>query len=816
MSDRLKIIRVFIGSPGGLDEEREAAHQVVASVNRSHSERWGLLLRLMGWENAVPGYVRPQSKINEDLDRCDYFIGVLWNKWGSRPSVEPDGYTSGFEEEYFRAQARIEDGQMKDMAIYFKEVEVPDGCEPGEDIRKVLAFRQKCIDEKKNFFKGFSDLYAFRDVVREKLEEIGWRETEVSSQVSVELDEAKRTPKADENTNETLASDAWLLDEEARRFLKGFTQRSPEWESTLPHEVARLRLMGTAVTRGGNDNSYLGNHDANLMFENFKDAALSNQEVRALVDCGVVGFQHQNVPLWGWLAKLEDERGIWRRIELLAGAGATDTEKKNAIDILKLGGQGIPSFNDVLDKKAMLGIWLDDTTSGQVFDAAVAHLLSNANKDDLPLIEEVGGRCSPHRRTKIEEAIVGILSRTSLDAALKRLVEKQVDKVDGALVDALFESPQSLSTTTVLSCLSAKSESVRLRAVKLLFERNEIKLDAAETLLTDSNHEIRLLAAESLIKQCRALRDDVAKKALRIIKPSNGLLAFSSREQTDDTYYDKYVVNRLAELDFAALKAKAQNAGPYDNAPLSVLYSKYPSKVVEEIRENLRDLFKGYFVKKVIEAEPLDAATEKKALAVYPLIRKPLCVDALAALCHVGKAQDLDLVRMVIEKLELDATDATLDYLARFGDWSDIERIKKMGSYSKTRPTLLGMLDVKLPSQKASTIFALGKGRLADLLALDLDSSIRIALAKRLPNKVLLSLKDELLLRELGRDDDRYRSIFALRCVQTLSKARVSSLMDKLFDSERRFYNSVHWLDLGAAFPSRLAKKIADRALSEF
>ena len=99
----------------------------------------------------MPGYVRPQSKINEDLDRCDYFIGVLWNKWGSRPSTEPSGYTSGFEEEYFRAKMRIENGLMKDMAIYFKALEVPAGMEPGGEVRKVFDFRQKCIDEKKIF-----------------------------------------------------------------------------------------------------------------------------------------------------------------------------------------------------------------------------------------------------------------------------------------------------------------------------------------------------------------------------------------------------------------------------------------------------------------------------------------------------------------------------------------------------------------------------------------------------------------------------------------------------------------------------------------
>ncbi|WP_159593371.1 DUF4062 domain-containing protein [Chelativorans xinjiangense] len=819
LSDSLKLIRIFIGSPGGLDEERQAAHDVVKSVNRSHSERWGLHFKLLGWENAVPGYVRPQSKLNEDLDRCDYFIGVLWNKWGSRPSTDPGGYTSGFEEEYFRAKMRIENGLMKDMAIYFKEIEVPAGMEPGEEVRKVFDFRQKCIDQKKVFFKVFSDGSPFRDVVREKLEEIGWRETELFSGEDREINQPKKTPSVQQNSNEPPARDAWLLDEEARTFLNDLKQRSPDWESTSPYEVARLRLIGTALSRSGNDDFYLGNHDANLIFQKFRKAILSKQELRALIDCGVMGFQHQNVPLWRWLAKIEDEDGHWGRIKVLAAVG-NESEKKHSIAILILGSQPIPSLDEFLDKKRVLTSWLSNETDSQVFDAAVSFLASNADKDDLSLIEEVATQCSPYRRTKVEEAVVGILSRTSLDAALKRLVEKEVDKIDATLADVLFGSPQSLATATVLSCLSAKSDSIRLRAVQVLFARNEITLEAAETLLTDSNHEIRLLAAESLKKMGRELGDDVAKKALRIVKPSNNLVGLFGNK-TDDTYYERYCVNRLAELDFSTLRAKAQDAGVFDDRELSVLYSKYPSKMQGEIRENLKDCFKGHFDKRIQEgkyAGIIDSDTESRIRKLETFHRRQLCTHALTALCGLGKTQDLDLLRNVLKEVEVDATDSILKYFSRFGDWSDIERVKNLGDYpsDRNRTGLLDFYRTKLPDQKAAAIFTLGKDRVADMLAIDIDSSIRISLAKRLPQKVFVDLRDEVLLRELQRKDDEYRIVFALRCVQALPKSRVTTLLDRYVDSgEHRFYNSVHWLDLGAALPSRLAKNIAERALSQ-
>ena len=86
----------------------------------------------------------------------------------------------------------------------------------------------------------------------------------------------------------------------------------------------------------------------------------------------------------------------------------------------------------------------------------------------------------------------------------------------------LFGSPQSLATETVLSCLSAKSESIRLQATEALFTRNKIALKAAETLLSDSNHDIRLLSAESLKKLFHGLGDDITRKG--IVKPSSSLL----------------------------------------------------------------------------------------------------------------------------------------------------------------------------------------------------------------------------------------------------------------------------------------------------
>ncbi|MEH6756465.1 MAG: DUF4062 domain-containing protein [Parasphingorhabdus sp.] len=153
LSDSIRIVRIFIGSPGGLEEERRATREIIQEVNQAHSEHWGCQLKLVGWEDTIPGYQRPQSLINVDLDKCQYFIGVLWNRWGTKPDLEASAFTSGFEEEFCRAKDLTAAGSMKDIALYFKAVNVPDGLEPGLEFQKVKDFRKQCIDEKRIFLR---------------------------------------------------------------------------------------------------------------------------------------------------------------------------------------------------------------------------------------------------------------------------------------------------------------------------------------------------------------------------------------------------------------------------------------------------------------------------------------------------------------------------------------------------------------------------------------------------------------------------------------------------------------------------------------
>src|SRR3990170_3510588 len=137
------VLNVFIASPGDLAEERRVAREVVSELNRIVGLELSWHIELLGSEDTLPGYSRPQDIINKYVDECDLFIGLLWRKWG-----QPTGtgeYTSGFEEEFERARKRCERTGSPEIWLCFKQVEPMQAEDAGEHLKRILAFRQSQV-----------------------------------------------------------------------------------------------------------------------------------------------------------------------------------------------------------------------------------------------------------------------------------------------------------------------------------------------------------------------------------------------------------------------------------------------------------------------------------------------------------------------------------------------------------------------------------------------------------------------------------------------------------------------------------------------
>jgi uncharacterized protein DUF4062 len=157
-SNRIRVLRVFLASPGDLGEERKRARVAIEAINRSvaRSLRWHV--ELLDWEDTLPGVSRPQALINDAVDACDLFIGLLWERWGS-----PTGaYSSGFEEEFERARRRRAVSGAPEIWLLLKEITPRLLADPGEQLRKVLVFRDQQRKKRELLFREFAgpeDLY---------------------------------------------------------------------------------------------------------------------------------------------------------------------------------------------------------------------------------------------------------------------------------------------------------------------------------------------------------------------------------------------------------------------------------------------------------------------------------------------------------------------------------------------------------------------------------------------------------------------------------------------------------------------------------
>jgi len=377
----LKVVKVFLASPGGLEEERQIAKRIVDEINQSHAEHWGCQIKLVAWEATLPGYDRAQSLINQDLDKCEYFVGVLWDNWGSNSKDGDSKYTSGFEEEYERAKKRVEQGLMKDIALYFKDIDEVQLKNLSPTYKKVIKFRNDCRKRRKPLFKEFKEKGEFEALIRLKISEVGWRETD---RRTIELKGAPdlEKPTTREAGKSSVTSGDGLIQSSAAKFVTGLLERPAGWEHTDPFEVARLRLIASGISRQGNDEPYLGNHDTNLLFLKRDEVDFSEREISTLIRTGIAGFDHQNVPLWHWLAKAPEADNGMSSVDFFAAFGSSH-EMANAIRILQSLGRGTPSIDEYATSVNIIRTWLSDDQQPEVTNAALEFLKTNGDYEGV-------------------------------------------------------------------------------------------------------------------------------------------------------------------------------------------------------------------------------------------------------------------------------------------------------------------------------------------------------------------------------------------------------------------------------------------------
>lgn len=276
MADTLKVHRVFIASPGGLERERKAFRQVLRAFSETVAEGRGFLFKPIGWEEAVGGKGRPQELVNKMLRKCDFFLLILWDRWGSPPDVHgKTDYESGTEEEFGVAEECHANGSMKQIVLLFKGVDPRQLADPGPQLKKVLKFKNRIERQKEYLFKTFDRPRAFEDLLRSHLS--AWLQ-EVESNTP-----ATATPQLTDAVRPPVRSSAGEPKEQERSELVSEAKRLADAGHLTEAEIQ----FSKAIARGVDPDAFiefgyfldrLGRTDqAVVMFERVQELSSEDQ-----------------------------------------------------------------------------------------------------------------------------------------------------------------------------------------------------------------------------------------------------------------------------------------------------------------------------------------------------------------------------------------------------------------------------------------------------------------------------------------------------------------------------------------------------------
>lgn len=146
MSETVRIIRVFVSSPGDVEKERKAMDGVVQRLNREPSIRDRAQVRLWKWEeDAIPEMgPSPQDVINRQTPLFEVYLGIMAGRFGTRTAR----FGSGTEEEFRCALDRWRQARVPRILFYFSDnPKLSTKPDDADQWPRVCRFRQELRDK---------------------------------------------------------------------------------------------------------------------------------------------------------------------------------------------------------------------------------------------------------------------------------------------------------------------------------------------------------------------------------------------------------------------------------------------------------------------------------------------------------------------------------------------------------------------------------------------------------------------------------------------------------------------------------------------
>lgn len=818
MAGTRRFVKVFLASPGDLTEERKAAKLIVDDFNSQLAEPFGYQVELVGWEDTLPGVGRPQEIINRDLDGCDLFVGMLWKRWGTPPGTEP--FTSGFEEEFSRSMARNEKEGRPEINLLLKELDAASLADPGDHLKKVLAFKERVFAEKKLLARTFSDLRDFEGKFRRCIQGYVIVITNKDRAAASEKDQA---PLAETQT--TQASEpgpTTPLSVEGARFLREFVKTAEEATDEKPlaaDEVARLRLLSIIAAVHGNDQQSLGAHDANLLFKARTKFDFGRRELNALLDDGFDHFKHENVPIWHWLAAIGGFKESM--LPICSVFGPTD-RRVGALKAMRLISEPIVE-EEHFGRKEIIPTWFSISAESAVRVAALEYLGECGQSSDLPHINEVFAKNETQTTSAAANAVIRITLRDDRRAALEALYTLQPSTVKQDFLAELFSRDAEFDDEILLRGLSHRSSLVRTTVVKLLRKRHALVASVAEPLLNDGDAEMRYEALQALIASGRSYSIEQAKAVLVRQKANAtglGLFAMGQTDTEGEFFLERYKRQYFDTLTDVQLEEEDRSAIFDQNAYFALIRRDFKSRG-DDLRKAVANQFVARFdalLNRLAKrfSDQTELLENTRSLGAH--LRQKFTREGLDVICSKLNPLDLPLVRSILTAGDIEYSSADLLYLAKFGQWCDIPLViasLERPEYGQKYASILSIGSSTKYDDAARALYAIGRDRPGDLLATAMLGHLLERLIPLIPDRVFQRLTDAIIVPLMRSENEAVRKMASLKFLCAFPRRRVKQLLEEYMAADQFYYNVIHWLDFGMSVPRVKMVRATRRALAE-
>lgn len=817
MTETFRLIRVFLASPGDLQDERRLAKDAIDEINKQIAPRLGFRVELMAWEETLPGYGRPQDIINQELDICELFIGMMWKKWGTPPAVQ-SSYSSGFEEEFERSFLRREETGKPEIAIFFKEVDPAFLYDPGDDLKKVIEFQDRLELEKAILYKKFKDSYELQGYVREKVTQylIDLEKSIIENQEKERAKSKKPIEENEQTQNQEPVKSPFSA--EGHSFLKGFiekTEAENSAENITPLEVARFRLLATTISKSGNNEPFLGVHDANIIYSNKNDVVFGKQEISKLVDCGLKNIEHSNVPLWHWYS-LNLNNMHSKEFFLFETLGFSEKDRCiGALKVIRLVGTKLPVGTN-LNRAFFIKRWFSSDASNNVKLSALSYLKLHGLYEDLPFIQTEFDMGDSQTAKSSIETILSIMLRSNGKEAAETALKTQFETIDNKLIKQVVSGELSMDDDLLRLGLKHRNAEVRLACINKLKNDDKLTLNDAKTLADDDVASVRSVALYALLSQNQLLSDVEIRNIL--VKPkgqrAGGLLSglTSAHDEEGEKYHNNYLSTKLFKMDEKSLVEITKSGSIYNDLPYFVLCERYFNKYSDQLRKVVEDQFKSYFDNHMKSMEERysnktsDTLQKTRDLEMY--LRQNLVRKGLDVLCRIGHADDLARVQKNIRSGFTKSSVSEIKYFKKMGEWDDIPYIIKAEENHTTSRRASFSTNDSWHSLIADAIYNLGSSRLEELLSMVMPDRVFIKLINICAITKFSQLSNDIIFTMLNNEKDDIRKSCSLKCIQSFKKSKLKAILnDYISRDDCRYYNVIHWLDFGVAMPKGITKK---------